>query len=1094
MNTEDISLNPDKLDEKLAGFIKKEEGFFIEVGAGDGVAGSNTLYLENIGWQGILIEPVIEQCAQCRINRPKAAVLNYDCIDHDYHDEPVKDDEVIPQGELRRVKGNHRTLTSIIEEFEIEGIDLLALNVGGYGLNILKGLDFSRYRPEYILIEKPMNSEILSSLTSLYYEPLEEITRSSNTRNVLYRSIKNKLNIYSDGAVSTHPDLELIEKAWDIAAKSNASYPGKYIAYYSLSVNGKQFPGERPWEDRWEYIGKAMHDACGGDFNGKRILELGCNLGLLSVWAAKEGAICHGYEHESDILEGCRLMASAFGVADRCSWTQADFNSKIVTDKIADDFDVCTCLSVMNWVRNKDNLIDLLSRQKKVVYEGHEDDEIEIGRLRRAGFTNIRKVAISERKRGVFVADKDSEEKSITWDKFEDMYGLVGAPYEISRVGSGDGPRLERIYFNKDEVWKVRLSVEKNPAKFASPHQETRFLQRLKNTPNVCRFKEYIEKPDHTIVILEHFSNMGNLAQANIPPQFRNKVKKQKEAVIKAVNDAGILHNDMFDRNFLISPDYDICLIDFDQAQWMDRASDYEHGYYCKVPRPVFVTTHGENKAFNLQLLKHAWDIASKSNASSPGKYLAYYSLDADGEHFPGERIWIKRWEHIGKVLHDACGGDLKDKRILELGCNLGLVSIWAAQEGAICHGYECHSDILEACKLVADAFGVADRCSWSQTDFNKKTDTENISDEFDVCTCLSLMNWVRDKENLISLLSRQRAVIYEGHESDEIETGRLKKAGFSEIKKVAVSARGRSVFLARNKETIERNTPITSNFENNLEKNQQNLLSENAKKYPQFQLRSEAELSSKINNYKWYHSIKINENLVTPGRDYEQIWDIILKGMIKIDFNNKKVLDIGCRDGLFSFKAEELGASEIIGIDNEISRGAVDFLIPLFNSKVKMFEINIYDIRKKDFGTFDIVLFPGVLYHLRFPFWALKKIADLLNEDGILLVETALCNVENSKSILYCPSGKESPYEPTSVSFFNIKGLIDNLKAFGLHVVNQDYSTEKNSNIFRQVVLARKDTIGIDYTENKFGYTNKTATKEVVEKYWYGKGQKFYE
>ena len=94
-------------------------------------------------------------------------------------------------------------------------------------------------------------------------------------------------------------------------------------------------------------------------------------------------------------------------MADRCSWSQTDFNSKAVTDKIADDFDLCTCLSVMNWVRDKNNLIDLLSRQKVVLYEGHEEDGIETGRLKSAGFSEIKKVAVSERNRGIFWAEKD---------------------------------------------------------------------------------------------------------------------------------------------------------------------------------------------------------------------------------------------------------------------------------------------------------------------------------------------------------------------------------------------------------------------------------------------------------------------------------------------------------------------------------------------------------------------------------------------------------------------------------------------------------------------------------------------------------------
>jgi 2-polyprenyl-3-methyl-5-hydroxy-6-metoxy-1,4-benzoquinol methylase len=178
------------------------------------------------------------------------------------------------------------------------------------------------------------------------------------------------------------------------------------VAYYSLNVDGMQFSGERPWEERWLYIGPALREACGGDLAGKRILELGCNLGLLSVWAAREGAECQGYEYESDILEGGKLLATAFGVADQCGWNQADFNKREVTDAIAYEADICTCLSVMNWVKNKENLINFLSRQKMVLYEGHDSDEVEIGRLNRAGFVSVEKVAISERGRGVFLARK----------------------------------------------------------------------------------------------------------------------------------------------------------------------------------------------------------------------------------------------------------------------------------------------------------------------------------------------------------------------------------------------------------------------------------------------------------------------------------------------------------------------------------------------------------------------------------------------------------------------------------------------------------------------------------------------------------------
>jgi tRNA (mo5U34)-methyltransferase len=40
-----------------------------------------------------------------------------------------------------------------------------------------------------------------------------------------------------------------------------------------------------------------------------------------------------------------------------------------------------------------------------------------------------------------------------------------------------------------------------------------------------------------------------------------------------------------------------------------------------------------------------------------------------------------------------------------------------------------------------------------------------------------------------------------------------------------------------------------------------------------------------------------------------------------------KRVIDIGCRDGMFSFEAERMGAAEVTGIDNDLSTAAVEFL-----------------------------------------------------------------------------------------------------------------------------------------------------------------------
>ena len=117
------------------------------------------------------------------------------------------------------------------------------------------------------------------------------------------------------------------------------------------------------------------------------------------------------------------------------------------------------------------------------------------------------------------------------------------------------------------------------------------------------------------------------------------------------------------------------------------------------------------------------------------------------------------------------------------------------------------------------------------------------------------------------------------------------------------------------------------------------------------------------------------------------------------------------------------MGASEVIAIDNDISKAATEFLIPFFKSKVQMHEMNLFDLNeKKSFGKFDVIIFPGTLYHLRYPFQALKIVASILKEDGILLIETAILQESFDRAILYCPVNDDGPFGSTSCTFFNQK------------------------------------------------------------------------
>jgi tRNA (mo5U34)-methyltransferase len=75
-------------------------------------------------------------------------------------------------------------------------------------------------------------------------------------------------------------------------------------------------------------------------------------------------------------------------------------------------------------------------------------------------------------------------------------------------------------------------------------------------------------------------------------------------------------------------------------------------------------------------------------------------------------------------------------------------------------------------------------------------------------------------------------------------------------------------------------------------------------------------DLVKQINNYYWSHSIDLGGGVVTPGRP-EITKKLHLEAYNDIDFSGKKVLDIGCWDGLWSFEAEKRAAAKVYATDD---------------------------------------------------------------------------------------------------------------------------------------------------------------------------------
>lgn len=191
--------------------------------------------------------------------------------------------------------------------------------------------------------------------------------------------------------------------------------------------------------------------------------------------------------------------------------------------------------------------------------------------------------------------------------------------------------------------------------------------------------------------------------------------------------------------------------------------------------------------------------------------------------------------------------------------------------------------------------------------------------------------------------------------------------------------------------------------------------------------------LIDEINRYSWYHTIEVEPGVYTPGEGsaFSPIWSFIRSELARVDFKNKSVLDIGCRDGLFSLVAESKGAARVQAIDNDLSRGATEFLLPYMKSKIVMQEKNLMDFDPSQDA--DIVMCFGLLYHLRYPIYAIRRMVDCLAPRGLLLIETGIATkIDQSLPLMLCPV-EASPYERTSCAFFNPVGLVTTVESFGM-------------------------------------------------------------
>jgi len=180
----------------------------------------------------------------------------------------------------------------------------------------------------------------------------------------------------------------------------------------------------------------------------------------------------------------------------------------------------------------------------------------------------------------------------------------------------------------------------------------------------------------------------------------------------------------------------------------------------------------------------------------------------------------------------------------------------------------------------------------------------------------------------------------------------------------------------------------------------------------------SSNDLRSRVAAHRWYHTIDLGEGVITPGVDdtRHRLGRIALPASL----TGLSVLDIGAWDGFFSFECERRGARRVVAADHFSWHGAgwgtkagFQLAREALGSRVTDIDIDVMDLSSERVGTFDLVLFLGVLYHLPHPLLALEKVASVTG--GTLILETVVDLVGLQRPAVAFYPGRDLNNDPTN-------------------------------------------------------------------------------
>jgi FkbM family methyltransferase len=176
-------------------FRGKKNGFFIDIGANDGIIGSNSYVFEKLGWQGICVEPQPDiflelkkrrkcECLNVAIAPQKGKIDFFKSYGADALScmEPSEERRqwAMSYGKVETIQVEALPFPEILRNHpQVEHIDFLSVDVEGAEMQVLQTIDFSKYSFGLIAVERSNENEVKSFLRQKGYQVFLEVEEDS---------------------------------------------------------------------------------------------------------------------------------------------------------------------------------------------------------------------------------------------------------------------------------------------------------------------------------------------------------------------------------------------------------------------------------------------------------------------------------------------------------------------------------------------------------------------------------------------------------------------------------------------------------------------------------------------------------------------------------------------------------------------------------------------------------------------------------------------------------------------------------------------------------------------------------------------------